>query len=89
MIILFFYVCRYSKLAIDFIYYHNPSNNKATGSACDEDGSFCDIFVEVCISPVRSRFFTNVDLYLMYVLSLVVLIILLISLNGLGMTPLH
>ena len=48
---------RYSKIAIDFINYRNPSNNKATGVQCDSDtdNTFCDIYVEVCISDIGAR----------------------------------
>jgi hypothetical protein len=51
------YFLRYSKISIDFLHYRNPSNHKATGIECDvdEDGSLCDIYIEVCISPIGSR----------------------------------
>ena len=49
---------RYSKLTIDFQSFRNPSNNKATGVECDSDtdSTFCDIYIEVCVSEIGSRY---------------------------------
>ena len=45
-------------MTIDFQSFRNPSNNKATGVECnlDTDGTFCDIYMEVCISEIGSRY---------------------------------
>ena len=38
-----------------FIKYINPSDLKATGVLCDNDGSHCDLAFEICISDVGKR----------------------------------
>ena len=45
-------------MTIDFQSFRNPSNNKATGVECDldTDGTFCDIYMEVCVSEIGSRY---------------------------------
>jgi len=56
---LVFVLSRYSKIAINFLNYWNPSNNKATGVKCDnEDGEdeFCEIYIEICVSKLGERY---------------------------------
>jgi len=45
----------YTQFTMDFIRYTNPSDLKATGIKCDDDGTNCDIALEICISERGKR----------------------------------
>lgn len=42
-------------LSIEFIHFSNPTDQKATGINCDDDGTACDILLDICISRKNSR----------------------------------
>lgn len=46
----------YSRLYIDFIRYSNPTDQKSTNVRCDEDGSMCDLAMEICVSKINRRY---------------------------------
>ena len=35
--------------------YSNPSGMKAVGGICDDDGTGCDIVLDICVSPLQSK----------------------------------
>lgn len=44
-----------TKLMLMLLRYNNPDNLKVSGLPCDEDGSPCDIALEICVSHINSR----------------------------------
>ena len=45
----------YTKVSINFIRYINPGDLKSTGRLCDDDGTSCDIALDICISEVNKQ----------------------------------
>ena len=45
----------YTRVSINFIRYMNPSDMTSTGSLCDDDGTSCDISLDICISEVNKQ----------------------------------
>lgn len=44
-----------TKLILTLLRYNNPDNLKVSGLPCDEDGSPCDIALEICVSHINSK----------------------------------
>ena len=42
-------------LYVQFLVYTNPNNLKISGVPCDQDGSPCDVLLELCVSTLTSK----------------------------------